>query len=691
VNSTRFFAYGGEMLLGYKDKIFKENMQMTDPALFEIFTFPIIKGDIKNVFPDAHSIVLTEKTARKYFGDEDPMGKIIKVQNKFDFKVTAVLKDVPINSDIRFTVLTPVEFMKELAGFNYENWGTNCIFTYIILKNGTQIADVNKKIIGRLKKESNSAGTGELFLHPLSKLRLYSISGSGGGIVYVRIFSTVALFVLLIACINFMNLSTARSVNRSKEIGLRKVIGAMRSQLIKQFYGESLLLSFIALMVSILIVELLLPFFNNLTGKQISLNYLDFQIMGGLIAIAVFTGIVSGSYPSLMLSAFKPITALGGILRRGSKGALFRKILVVFQFSLSIILIICTTIVANQLFYLQKKDLGLNKENIVYISLNDQLKKEYKSFKNELLQNKDVLSVTQSSSLPTGVYQNGGGWSWEGKDPNTDVLVTNLFVDLDFLETFKIPLDQGRFYLKEYGADSLSIIVNEAFVKKMGTKSPVGKQISNWGMNFSIIGIVKDFHFTPVSNEIGPIVMVYYPPLCNYIVAKVSSSQITNTIDYLEKTFKKYNPGDPFEYHFLDEDYDNLYKSELRLSKIFGYFSILTIIISCLGLFGLASFTLQQRTKEIGVRKVLGATISGLIFLLSKEFMKWVLIANIIAWPVAYYFMDKWLQDYAYKIDLNLLVFLFSAGLAFALALLTVGIQAVKASRANPADSLKYE
>ena len=693
VNSARYYNGQAEMLVQHGEKRFMEMIHMADLSFFEMFTFPVVKGSYSTAFSDPHVIVITEDKAVKLFGDEESIGKILTLDNQYDFRIIGIVKNIPHNSTLQFDFLVPLEFVEELWGESISNWSDCSYRTFIQLRKNVPFEEVSGKITGRIKKENENSNA-EPFLFPFSRAHLYSLSGRGGRIQEVRIFTLVASFILIIACINFMNLTTARSAKRAREVGLRKVVGANRRQLIRQFFSESILFSFIAFFIAVFLVELFLPSFSKLTGKPLTIDYSgNFAVLGGIVCIAFLTGILSGSYPALLLSAFQPVNVLKGTSKTGSRTSSFRKLLVVTQFAISIILIIGTTVVCNQLHFMRNLDLGFEKDFLIHVPVKGNLEQNYDSVKNELLKNPGILNVTMSSHSPTGIWSNSGGWDWEGKNPDVDPLVTELVVDSDFLKTFHMKMEKGRFFSREFSREAFNVIINERFAEIMGLESPVGKRLAKGSFAFNIIGVIKDFHFKPLDRNIEPIIISSNTEFdkFEYMFIQISSKNIPQTIAFLEKTTQKFNPGFPFEFHFLDDDYDRLYRAEQRTDKIIRYFAFLAIFISCLGLFGLGSFTAEQRTKEIGIRKVLGASESGIIVMLSKEFTKWVLLANIIAWPIAYFAMNRWLQNFVYHIDIGWWTFILAGGLALVIALATVSYQSIKAALANPADSLRYE
>lgn len=686
------------VLVSRDDKNYIESISAADPDILKILTFTLAEGSLDEALASPNSIVLTESTALKYFGKENPIGKDLVLDNRLSFKISAVVKDPPSNTSHSFTVIIPFEALTNF-GHNIENWGNNWARTIIMLQKGADYKVFEKSLQGFLMKHRGTGATQvEEFLYPLSRLHLYNIKG-GGQIEIVKIFIIIAVLILLIACINYTNLSSARATARAKEIGMRKVSGAEKWQLIKQFIGESLFFSFIALNFSLIIVRLLLPLFNDMSGKMIKLNYLDPQLIATLILVWIFTGIIAGLYPALVLSSFNPIKAVKSDSKVGSKKSKFRVTLVLVQFTIAIGLIITTIVVYKQLIFLRDKDLGFNKENVVYVPVRGKIKERYELIKKDLKQNPKVNGVTITShNQPTGVYSNGGGWNWEGKDPSVNPLVSNLSVDEGFIKTFGVKLSEGRFFSDSIAADTsgnetigYNVVINRYFAKLIGEKDITQKILKNGGVSFPIVGVIEDFNFKPATEAIGPIVFFYDRSWVTYIFIRVSGNNISQTMKEIKTIFETYNPDLPFDYGFLDSDYDKLYRSENRLVSIFKSFAFLAIIISCLGLFGLASFTAQQRTKEIGIRKALGGSVSGIVLMLTKEFTKWVVIANIIAWPITYYLMNGWLQRYPYRIELSIWVFIISGFIAFLVAVLTIIFQAYSSARRNPVLSLRYE
>lgn len=695
IDSTRY-VWSGSLLIRYGEKsFFEDNIGFVDPSFFFMFTFPFIKGDRNTALKDPNSIVITAEMAEKYFAEEDPIGKVLSLNNKYDFMVTGVTKNVPHNSYLQFNMIIPYEFLKKL-GVTNESMESNSILTFVQLQKYTPAQQANDKIRGFIKKHVPTSKT-ELELAPYTRIHLHTHFGYGkemGPVKYVYIFSVIALFVLLIACINFMNLSTARSANRAKEVGMRKVVGAIKRHIIRQFYGESIIYAFIALVFAVVMVVLLLPAFNNLSGKELALaDSFNLSILFGLIGITLFTGLVAGSYPALFLSSFQPVKVLKGSLQSGAARSLFRRILVVIQFALSVFLIIGTAIVYNQLNYMKNREIGYDKEHLVYLIMRGETRKSYSSLKNELLKDPRILGVTASTHRPSNIGSNSGGANWDGKDPEQEVLIGFSGVDFDYINTLIIELKEGRAFSKEFATDKTeAFIVNEEVAKVIGKESVVGENFSFIGRQGKIIGVMKNFHYQSIRDKIEPLAIYIGPPENFYFtIIRIPSENISASLGFIEDTWQRLIPNYPFEYRFLNEDFDRYYRAEERMGSLLKYFSILAVFIACLGLFGLASFTAEQRTKEIGIRKVLGASAPQITFLLCKEFFVLVLLANIISWPVAYIVMKNWLQGFAYRTGLGVMTFMLAMGLALVIAILTVSFQAIKAAVANPVNSLRYE
>ena len=693
VNATRMTIHG-QMLFAYEDKtLYAENGLLTDPSFFEMFDFPFIQGDPETALMELRSLVLTEELAEKYFGKSDPLGKTITINNRTDYKVTGVIADIPTNSHMQFDFVRPFELFRE-AGRDLESWSDVSFYTYVQLQKGASIQAVNDKLKVMIEKEDPAHNL--YYLQPLSRIHLHSnfnfdFAGHGN-ILYVYIFTATALFILFIACINFMNLATARSGIRAKEVGMRKVVGAKKSDIIKQFFGESLLSSLLALVYAVGLILLMLPAFNKLSGKDLAFDLPgNTGLILGFLAVAALTGLLSGSYPALFLSSFQPIKVLRGSLLTGNRGARFRKTLVVTQFSLTIILIIGTLVVHSQLSHIRNQNLGYDKEHVVVLPLRGEIAKNFESFKTELLQHADILNVTSSSSLPTHIGSGTSGAWWEGKEEGTRIQMQALSVDTDYLDTFKMEMVEGRFFSSERTTDNEAFVLNEAAIRAMGVESPLGMKFKAFGTEGPIIGVIKDFNYKSLHMEIEPLFLMMNPRAYSYVCLRINTENLSGAIALLEQNWKKFASGFPFDYSFLDTQIDNLYRTEQRMGTVFNAFTALAVFIACLGLFGMASFTVERRIKEIGIRKVLGASVPNVFVLLSQESAKLILVANVIAWPVAYFIMNRWLQSFAYRANISIWIFIVSAVAAMMIAILTVSYQSIKTALTNPADSLRVE
>jgi len=699
--STRYLKTGGEWLVTYGDQSFLESeISLVDPDLFRMFTFPLTEGDLATALSDLRSVVITQKVADKYFPDEDPVGKILRVEGVLDFKVRAVIKDMPRNSHLQCDFFIPFKLLGEIVT-EYDalkEWNIQNNETFVLLQEKSSAQDVDAKIAHFTDRHLEKQKL-VLYLQPLRRIHLFSsdiygpLTASKGDITYVYVFSLIAVFILITACINFMNLTTARSSMRAKEVGLRKVVGARRSKIIQQFFGESLLMSFLSLGLAVVLVELLLPLFARVSGTTLSLSYgRNVDMLMAIVAIAFFTGVLSGSYPALYLSAFQPVKVLKGIFFLGSQGASFRKILVIVQFSIAIFLIICTTIISDQIVFMKNKKLGFEQEHLVILRMRGGLRQNYEPAKDEMLRSPVILAVSQTSVFPArGASYSGPTTDWVGKIPEQSVTWYMIAAGYDFLETMSIEMAEGRFFSKAFAADPSSIVVNETAAKVIGGGTVLGRQFTFWGKKYRIMGVVKDFHFSPMQYTLKPLILAYVPDDFRFFVIKIDSQRIPEAIKHMENVWKNFAPGYPFDYRFFDNEYDTMYRTEQRVGTIFRSFAVLAIVISCLGLFGLASFLAERRTKEIGIRKALGASVFEIVLLLSKEFTKWVLVANLIAWPVAYYGMDRWLEGFAHRITIGMGPFVVGALLATVIALLTVIYQAAKAALTDPAKALRYE
>ncbi|WP_409012922.1 ABC transporter permease [Emticicia sp. C21] len=693
--TARFVSWGGERLVSYKEKGVFISGNICDPALLTIFGFPFKEGSAKNALDGIYSIVITEKMARKVFGDEPAMNKILKIDNKDNFKVTGVLKDLPNNTRFGFEYLLPWKYLVKEGNEN-SYWGNNSYQTYIELKPNVSVDLVNKKIKDITINHSNKEEDTEVFLHPAKFWHLYSEFKEGkivgGGITYVRLAAIIAIFILLIACINFMNLSTARSEKRAKEVGIRKVVGAERRGLISQFLGESILMSAISFALAILLVYATLPSFNTLTTKQLTLDFANPYYWMAALIIVLLTGVLAGSYPAFYLSSFRPIKVLKGFFKAGNQAVTPRKVLVVIQFSFSIMLIISTIIVYKQIKHGQGRPSGYNRENLVFMYMTGDMGKNYELIRSELLNNGTAESICKTNSPVSQGWSDTWGVQWKGSPENHKIDFDVMTCSANFAKTMGMKLVDGRdIDIYTYKTDSLAMLVNESAVKVMGLKNPVGEWVKNDERTFIIVGVLKDFILRSPYGDNKPL-LVKPRNWDNVITVRFNKDRSTQqNLAALETVTKKYNPAYPFQYQFVDDDYGKKFGTQQRFGTFAGVFSSLAIIISCLGLFGLATFTAENRIKEIGIRKVLGASTFNLTALLSKDFLRLVIIAFAVASPIAWWAMTKWLADYNYRITIGWWTFALAGLMAVSIALLTISYQAIKAALSNPVKSLKTE
>ena len=690
------------LLLTAGDKKIMRSGRIVDIGFLQMFSFPMLKGDPSTALNDMHSVVLTEQAARSLFGSADAMGKTIRIGNKENFTVTGILKDPPDNTRFYFEYLLPWSYKKYGEGQDL-GWNDNSTSTYVMLKPNTNYADATFKIKGLKQKYSDEAKNlkWELFLYPLSRWRLYSsftdgVEDNGGRITFIKLFGIIAGFILLIACINFMNLSTARSEKRAKEVGIRKVVGAQKRSLISQFIGESIFIAFLAAMIAVMIVEISLPGYNQLIDKHLSFNFDDIYTWLGLVGFILFTGLLAGSYPAFFLSSFQPVKVLKGTFKKANALVTPRKALVVLQFTFATILIICTIIVKQQIDYARNRETGYNKNNLIYHFMTGDIPRNYALIKNELLASGVARSVTRTNSPLTERWSNGWGQNWEGKDPNDKTSFDRYLSDEGLGATAGLQFIQGRdFDLEKYPTDSTGLIVNESALKVMKFKNPLGKKVSDLGIDWHIVGVIKDFILTSPYEPTRPLLLCgAKSKFMTFYVVQIKLNGDNSTAANLKRTeaiFKKYNPDYPFEYKFVDESYAKKFEDEQLQGTLAALFAGLTIFISCLGLFGLAAYMAENRIKEIGVRKVLGASVAGITALLSKDFVRLVIISFILAAPFAWWAMSKWLTNYTYRVSISWQVFALAGFLSVTIALLTVSYQSIKAALANPAKSLRSE
>lgn len=679
------------------DKVMKITGAYAGADFLQMFSYPVLQGTKASAIDKPGTIAISKHLAELFFGSpEQALGKTLRYEDTVSLSVTAVY-EVPANSSQQFEYLRNWEdFTRDNAWAR--NWGSFNPLTYIRLRDNADAGKVAAKIkdfVYNYQQRNNDSYT-ELGLQPYSEKYLHGVFSNGipdgGRIEYVRLFTLLAIFIMLIACINFMNLATARSVKRAKEVGVRKVVGALRSSLIIQFIGEAMLLAFFSLVIALLVVILLLPAFNQLSGKQLALPVSQPVFWGTLLGLTVLTGFVAGSYPALFLSSLNPVRVLKGSLKFGSGATNFRKGLVVFQFTLSILLMIGMFVIYRQMDYVQTKNLGYNRQNLIYIPIEGELISKYDVFREAATNLPGVVAVSKMKESPTVIEHHKGGISWSGKDPNDDASFADAAVGYDFIKTMGLTLLEGRDFSRAFGNDSGSYILNESAVKRIGYQHPVGQPFTLGNVPGTIVGVLKDFHFNSMHDAIEPLVIrLDEKPKWGNILVRVAGGKTTPVLAGLAGICKNLNPNFPFTYQFSDEEYTKLYKSEQMVSQLCNYFACLAVFISCLGLFGLAMFTAAQRTKEIGVRKVLGASESSIFLLLSAGFLKPVFIGMLIAFPLAWYTMNQWLNHFAYKINLDWWIFGGAGLITIIVALVTVSFQSIRAAAMNPVKSLKME
>ena len=716
-NAVRFLGAGRVLIAREADRFYEENFRWADSTVFDVFTFPLLRGDPHTALTEPNTVVLTETTARKYFGDADPVGQTLRRDNWQDLTVTGVMRDLPPTSHF------PIDFLGSMATVEYSRsplWVSMSFYTYLLLPEGSAPADLQAKFpalirkyvapqveqaLGQTYEEALAAGLEwNYYLQPLTDIYLHSDGveenlASTSNARAVSILSVVAGLILLIACINFMNLATARAANRAREVGLRKVLGSARRQLVGQFLGESILLALLTGLLAFLAIQAVLPFFDDLAGKALA-GSAGLNVLLGLLGIALAAGLLAGFYPALFLSAFQPVAVLKGTLRSGARSPRLRSTLVVLQFAASIALMVGTGVVFTQLDFMREKDLGFTKEQVVVLPIEtDEARQGFDAFRQELLRQPNVVAVAAVEQIP-GRIQNINVFRPEGAPNDATYPLWSTRTSYDFPEALQLELVAGRTFSRDYATDATeAILINEAAARLMGLtpETAVGKHLAEIGnpeegdIPFTIVGVVKDFHFQSLHEPIKPLAMSLMPDALRNIVVRIRPEQITETLAVLQRHWETYEPGHPYRYTFLDADFGRVYEKDRQLGRIFGVFAGLAVLIACLGLFGLASFIAQQRTKEIGVRKVLGASVAGIVVLLSKEFIRLVLIAFAVAAPLAYFAMNRWLDDFAYRVDIAWPIFLMAGLTALGVAVLTVSYQSIKAALTNPVKALRYE
>lgn len=699
----------------YEDKAFsEEKWYSADSTYFDVFTCQFLEGMAQGALAKPNTVVITESMRKKYFGDESALGKVLRCDNRRDYMITGVIEDIPANSHFH------PEFLGSLSTYEDSRnvfWVSNNFYTYFVLEKDVDINLFEEKIqqlitkyaapqieqaLGQSWEELKKQGAAyEFKIQKLTDIHLHSNLAAEieptSDATYVYIFSIIALSILIIACINFMNLSTAKSTNRSKEVGIRKTLGSTKGRLISQFLSESVILTIISVMFAIVLVYLTIPYFNNIAGKNLEFGlFSNLYSIPLIILFAIVVGLFAGIYPAFFLSAFDPVLVLKGNVKLKGGSSWLRSSLVIFQFAVSVVLFIGTFIVSDQLYYIQNKNLGFDKEQILVVQKTDDLGDKVRAFKQELLEYKDVKAVSNSNVLPLKITNNSV-FNYEGPKSQESFLLNMIMADYDFAEVYGLKIKTGRYFEKEKSLDSNSVVLNEKAIAQMNYADPIGKHLIQIGRrpeennNIPIVGVVEDFHYQPLHSKIQPLAIFPINFNGRFVSVKISAGSLPETITFIEQKWKKFAGAQAFEYTFFDEDFSKNYEAEQQTANIFTSFSFLSIMIACLGLLGLAAFITEQRTKEIGIRKVLGANIMGILILLCKEFAKWVVIANVIAWPLAYFVMDKWLQGFAYRTELGIGIFLISGILAMFVALITVVTQVIKVATANPVNSLRYE
>ena len=687
------------LLLANGDTKLKVQTGYTDPDFLMMFDFPLLYGNKETALNDPHSVILTEKTAMRFFGNEDPMGKTFLLKNQYSMTVTGVMKDLPNNTLFNFEVLIPVAFLKVMNMYD-EFWGNLSIQTFVELQPNVRLDLVNESIKEIIKKHSNNNTIDyEVFLYPLDKKHLYSKFENGvpvGGLIdTLRLFAVIAGLILLIACINFMNLSTARSEKRAKEVGVRKVMGGKRLSLIKLFLGESLIVSFISGAIALTLALIALPVFNTLMGQQLTLNLANIWFWCAGLGFILITGLLAGSYPAFYLSSFLPVKVLKGLFRTKQTWVSPRKVLVVIQFTIASALIVSTLVIHRQIKYAQDRESGYNKDQLIYTFMEGDIPKNFELIKQDLLNSGTAISVTRSFSPMTQGWGNTWGVNWKGKDPNEKIIFDMYFTDADWAKTVGATIIEGRdIDINTYSTDSTAVLLNESALKIINFEHPIGEIVNINGNDFHVVGVVKDFILRSPYEPVVP--MLIEGPIASWGLQVMhiklnGQNRMADNLARAEQIFKQYNPAYPFDYKFIDEEYAQKFQDEKRTGSLITWFAGLTIFISCLGLFALVAYMAEARRKEIGIRKVLGASVYDITSLLSKEFLVLVLVSIAVASPIAWWAMNQWLTTYSYRTNIPWWIFVVVGMLSLLIALVTVGFQAVKAATANPVNSIKVE
>ncbi len=709
ITFTRVDEFPQSVHFSYEERSFyQEGLLFVDSTFFDVFSFDLLQGNPSRALTEPYSLVLTKTVADKFFEGADPVGKVIRMNNNASFKVTGVVADPPLNSHFHFQALASFSTLIEMNGAEaYSNWGSLSLYTYVVLARDADPEEVEKAFPGLYLKYMTDLTElenirFEPYLQPLTRIHLHSNLmaeiEANSSIAYIYAFTAIAVFILLIACINFMNLSTARAVKRAREVGIRKVVGAYRGQLIFQFIGESMIFSLLALLAALILVEVSLPTFNHLLDKALTIQFFgSWRPAVLLLALVLLVGILAGSYPAFYLSAFQPVRVLKGTMIRSPGKTTVRNILVIVQFSISIFLIVSTLFVYRQLDFIINKKLGFDKEHVVIIPLRgQQMFDKAKLIKTELSNLSFVTGITSSRFVP-GRDMDGSGFIPEGHDDNNPVIIFNNEVDPDFVRTLQMTIVMGRDFSRDLSTDTAAAIINETLARKLGWDEPLNKKITGFrrtgAFELTVVGVVQDFHFRSLHDVIEPGIMFLGPDNDRFLIARLAAGDPRTYVEQIRREWQQLEASMPFDYYFLEDDFDRLYRAEKRVGELFLYFTLVAIVIACLGLFGLASYNAEQKRKEIGIRKAMGSSVQSIVLMLSKQFSKWVVLANVFAWPLAWLFMHEWLGNFAYGIRIsdNLWIFVLSALAALVIALLTVAYQAVRAAMVNPVDAIKYE
>jgi putative ABC transport system permease protein len=683
-----------------EDGQIQEKGTYADPSLFHMFSVKVTKKLTNTPISEPNHIAISETFARKYFGDANPIGQVLRALPDKEFMVTAVFEDYPRQSHWWFDYIIPFEHLGTL-GYTIDQWSNSGYYTYVELSEGVSREDAVGKIEDFLKAKPTLEEFSKLDLQPISEIHFTTgydfesattIEGK-----YVKTFLVIGIFLIIIACINFMNLATARSSGRMREIGMKKVLGGFRSHLMTQFLGEAVIISLISVLFAMMLVELLRPAFNNITGIGLTIDYNDMRIYLALLGFAVITGILAGLYPAFYLSSFKPISALRGTSERSNSRKGFRKVLVIFQFVISIILITTTLIISTQITYMVNKDLGYSKDEVIYFSMSDGFYENFESIKNDMLAYPSVMEMTRSGAVPTYGYNFSNSlFRWDGQDLSKETLFRALLVGYDYFSALKVEMADGRAFSQDFASDSSAIILNEAAVREIGIEDPVGMEfrIPAGGdeiRRLNVVGISRDYHFRSLHTDIEPQIIICDPRSCDWAMLNINMKEYKSVVEKLEQHWSNYETPYPIDINFLEESIANMYVEDRQIRKIILFFTFIGLLISILGLIGLTGFTIEQKTKEIGLRKLAGAKLGNILIIISSDFLKWIMISLLVSIPISYFLMANWLKQFAFRIDLHWWLLLLGGLIAIVVAFFTIGFQSNKAVKANPVDALRYD